>query len=411
MARLRRCWDDLPQDLAALVATRLPFFADAIRMSAMCRSWRAGALQERPRPRPPQLPWLLLPYRRVCEHPPRGVRVAGFFCVEDFLTRRFKIPTDTGGARFFGSYPGGWLFVACGQTSGHTIFNLHNHHREKLPDAILSTELLPGPGAVVIQRPSAPTDVGVIMLAATLSCSPVPRQDCVAAAIIALLIPPDFPKRIAMWRMGSQQISCWFPQSDVDPQSDVGRRFDVEDLMFYNGRFHFLTSEGNLILCEPLFQKDAPLEQLQGAIEARQFVPVIFGRGHVKARYLVVSRGELLMVVRIAPTAEKPSCTFRIFQADVDEGRWNELYELDGRMLFVGRGSSRCYEAEHYSGWAGVYYHDECYNETSMIHGGKDREYPTSDNGIWSGPPENVLTFVYRALAPSLYSSPVWFHP
>ncbi|CAL4925402.1 unnamed protein product [Urochloa decumbens] len=401
MARPRRCWDDLPEDLAALIASRLPFFPDAVRMSAMCRSWRAGALQGLPRPHPPQLPWLLLPYRRVCEHPRRGVRVARFFCVADFLARRFKLPMDTGGARFFGSYPGGWIFIARGQSSGHILLNAHSHDRVELPDTTLPTAILPGPGAVLIQHRSTSRDLGVILLAATLSSSPVPRANCVAAAIVAL-VTPGFPRRIVIWRIGSQRISCCYDA-----------KVDLEDVVFYNGQFHFITSGGHLLLVEPVFEEDGPLEQLQGVIQYHRFRGARFEYSHIKGRYLAVSRGELLMVVRLSLADQKLTSTFRVFQADFADGQWNELYGLDGRMIFVGRGSSRCYEAEHFGGWEGVYYHDECFGDVDMIHGVQEarRKYPSSDNGIWSGPPDNILTFVYRALAPSLYSCPVWFYP
>jgi hypothetical protein len=69
----------------------------------------------------------------------------------------------------------------------------------------------------------------------------------------------------------------------------------------------------------------------------------------VRARYLVVSRGELLMVVRLAAHHHVPTSSFKVFRMiiiepddngeDADEytRTWIELGELCGRMLFVGR--------------------------------------------------------------------------
>ncbi|EEC69167.1 hypothetical protein OsI_38131 [Oryza sativa Indica Group] len=62
-------------------------------------------------------------------------------------------------------------------------------------------------------------------------------------------------------------------------------------------------------------------------------------------RYLVESRGKLLMVVRLGDRepGRLPTTTFRVFEREDElfNNSWIKLPDLGGRMLFVGRGCSR----------------------------------------------------------------------
>jgi hypothetical protein len=118
---------------------------------------------------------------------------------------------------------------------------------------------------------------------------------------------------------------------------------------------------------------------------------------HIVGRYIVPSRGELLMVVRLSSYsygAGGETTKFRIYKmtvADMGEGEddpvrchWNELGSLAGRMLFIGRGCSRCYEASDYPRLTeGVYF---CDGRTSFYAEGivNNLEVPCSDTGRWS---------------------------
>jgi hypothetical protein len=148
----------------------------------------------------------------------------------------------------------------------------------------------------------------------------------------------------------------------------------------------------------------------------------------VRARYLVVSRGELLMVVRFAPDPELPTSAFKVFNAvgphlPEEDGNsslvwyrysWSELDSLGGRMLFVGRGCSRSYETADYPGSKdGIYFVDDrsFYDEQIMFRGVDERQYPCSDTGKWTqGPPPNVERF-FPEQGPSNHSSPAWLLP
>ncbi|RCV16464.1 hypothetical protein SETIT_3G140300v2 [Setaria italica] len=153
--------------------------------------------------------------------------------------------------------------------------------------------------------------------------------------------------------------------------------------------------------------------------------------------YLVVSRDELLMVVRLTSGANKLPSAFRVFRAlrpvqdaeeVVDEDgeddqvaeaddqgeeieypwSWGELDTLEGRMLFVGRGCSRSYEVAQYPGFEdGIYFSDDrcSYNGEVMF---QHRHYPCGDNGRWSEGPPSRAHRCFPVQGPSNYSHPVW---
>uniref|UniRef100_J3M9V9 KIB1-4 beta-propeller domain-containing protein n=1 Tax=Oryza brachyantha TaxID=4533 RepID=J3M9V9_ORYBR len=152
---------------------------------------------------------------------------------------------------------------------------------------------------------------------------------------------------------------------------------------------------------------------------------------HVAARYLVESRNELLMVVRLTPHPGKPTSAFRVFQMvrlrdrlrltvdifdDTAEYTWNELHELDGRVLFVGRGCSRSHQVADHAGFEeGFYFLDD----GSFSDGDKDEllpqnsdqlQFSCTDSGRWAAPTRQIESF-FPEQAPSNFSPPVWILP
>ncbi|CAL4901743.1 unnamed protein product [Urochloa decumbens] len=385
----RRSWANLPADLVAEIARCLPCVADRVQAARACRTWLQGVLMG---PYPLQLPWLLLPHQSAAALPPGATRTASFFCVLCNRTHRVAVPNHTGGARFFGAYPGGWLFLAYGQSCGHGLINLRTREGLDLPDEAI------GWGGLASRHP-------IFIRVAILSAQPAaPLEGCVAAAIVTDLTPRYFfgPPRITLWRMGSRLGSCLF-------------QFEAEDVIYHDGAFHFLSDEGDLLVCWPEFQDEAPLERLQVRQEIRSMQGYVLNNG---ARYLVESRGELLMVLRVQPPEEVTS-QFRVFRImqeqapDDDQAHdvWTELPALDGRMLFVGRGCSRSFEAADFPGTQeGVYFLDDgSFHAAPMIcYGYGPRQYGCCNNGVWSGPPDHVRNW-FPGQRPSTYSSPVWF--
>lgn len=113
-------------------------------------------------------------------------------------------------------------------------------------------------------------------------------------------------------------------------------------------------------------------------------------RDHVLGRYIVPSRGEVLMVIRLSSCGvggeTTKLCIYQMIVILMGKGeddparcRWNELGSLAGRMLFIGRGCSRFYEAsDHPRLKEGVYFCDgrRSFNAEDIV--------PCSDTGRWS---------------------------
>ncbi|RLM58187.1 uncharacterized protein C2845_PM18G03890 [Panicum miliaceum] len=93
---------------------------------------------------------------------------------------------------------------------------------------------------------------------------------------------------------------------------------------------------------------------------------------------------------------------------------WSELHALDGRVLFVGHGCSRSYEARQYPPdfKDGIYFLDDGeFYDAAVIFGignGNQRRYPCSDNGKWS---DGHVQRCFPRPDPSDHSAPVWLLP
>lgn len=118
----------------------------------------------------------------------------------------------------------------------------------------------------------------------------------------------------------------------------------------------------------------------------------------VTTRYLVGSRGELLMVVRLVTlcpgqVVSLQAGAFQVYQMmqhlnDVGlvELAWAEMPRLDGRMLFVARGCSRSYEVADFSGFGfqdGIYFLDDANSDcvAVMVQHPPLWRYTCNDNG------------------------------
>jgi hypothetical protein len=68
------------------------------------------------------------------------------------------------------------------------------------------------------------------------------------------------------------------------------------------------------------------------------------------SRYLVESRGKLLMILRLFRPKRRRE--FRIFEMNLAAGgskaSWEELHALPGRVLLLGRGCSRAFEVSQF---------------------------------------------------------------
>ncbi|XP_052156936.1 uncharacterized protein LOC127774690 [Oryza glaberrima] len=423
----RRRWAAADDDVLHEVARRIPCELDRRHMSRVCNSWRVAlAKLEAPAP-PPPLPWLALP------ESDDGLPATVSCILSGCRAHAFSVLQGAHGARYFGSYDGGWLFIAVGgQARRQALLNLKIDGFQTLDLPNLARVNSVYPNEV---NPNGDREMAIV--AATLSCQPT-EQGCIVAGIIEsspnLVAVGHVTRSIAFWRMGDQVVLPVFWALEKD--NPLMWLEEVEDLLCHNGAFHFLTRVEDVLACEepPVFYRDSvslvPVNMF--------FLPRVHDEDEtVLARYLVGSGKKLLMVVRLASGRgqRRTTSAFRVFQKEkfntVEEDEpsqnrsahfeyyWSELDldELDGRMLFVGRGCSRSYEAGdgRYPGMGeGVYFLDDP-SIHQMISGDAPKQpYLCSDNGKWSKAPTDPQGQVERCFperGPSIHSPPVWILP
>ncbi|XP_040380506.1 uncharacterized protein LOC102703126 [Oryza brachyantha] len=393
---------------------RLPCLVDRRHMGQVCHSWREAV---GPRQHPPErpLPWILVP------------RADGpsFSCVLGGCGGHGfdGVPDVARTARYFGAYDGGWVFLAFHQIIHHAVLSLRDvRGRFRLPDFARQDIAVRDFG-----RPVPVRNIAMIMVAATLS-SPPEDEHCVGAAII-IYWPLEFGRRAhAFWRMGHEYAVMGHGPEDINEPA-------LEDVIHRNGAFHFLTEEENLhVFRVSEFHDDGNKGNILKVAPKviRRFSPGKrnYGRRAAVVRYLVESRGSLLMVVRLVshPRPEPPTtAAFRVFEMVEPQRRdsmctWKELKSLGGRMLFVARGCSRSYEVADYPGAEfndGVYFLDDgrIYHEGTLFRTRRDVwQYPCRDSGKWLPVAEAVpappcVDNFLPEQGPSIYSPPVWLLP
>ncbi|OEL24657.1 hypothetical protein BAE44_0014323 [Dichanthelium oligosanthes] len=409
--------ENLPDDIQRRILSRIPCIADRGRMSLVCHAWRGLIRKQRnqfvpllPRPRP--LPWLLLP----ALFPDGSARAA---CVLSGCGVHHGLNITPLGARCFGSHDGGWLFLDDGREP-----------RVHKAVHIRSGNVCDLPGELRRRNDPYPHRYRMVIHAAALSSSPEDANYVGAAIVTSWRLPAPGPGALAAVPPRRRCVALWVKDSgvamDFVPHGDEITALHVEDVLYlhHGGAFLFLTKGEHISVCTPIRLQHALTAQWQ----AIGFRPRgrLYGQ-YVVARYLVVSREELLMVVRFSPHPSQPTSKFMVFQvtkrempdADADANfpvawypyTWSELHSLDGRMLFVGHGCSRSYEASQYPGFKdGIYFLDDGeFYDTAMIFGNSNvRRYPCSDNGKWS---EGRVQRCFPRSDPSNRSAPVWLLP
>jgi hypothetical protein len=395
-----RPWGDVPDNILVRVSALLSCRADRVHMACVNRQWRAavtGQGRGRPRPRmlpplpplPLQLPWLIFP----------STEAPTFYSP---LSRRYhrltRLPPDVRRARFCGSGDGGWLVLALNSRNAHTLYNLNSGDRIPLPPGFTSP---------------SDDELPLVVRAATLSAAPSPNPYMVAAIVVVAT-----RSTAAFWSEGSES---WF---------STGRYLRVrpQDAIYYGGAFYFVTAREGVVSFRPVYgpNRNVNLERVDYRMQQRadydDDIGFVAGMGTMR-RYLVESRGRLLMVVRYI-YHEDGTQMFRLFSFRVMEpvvnvqsprATWESLDDtLDGRMLFLGPGCSRSFEVARYDGFQDqesmIFYLDEGFVSLPSRHSG--RLYSFTDIGWYSM--EDMITERWpqgRRPTRSDNAPPTWWLP
>lgn len=326
-------WSDgLPPELLDIILRYLTCRADRIYFAAVCRTWRSAA-QVHKAP-PCQLPCLLLP----------SPVTPSFVSLHSGATRRIYLPESVRAARLCGSHEGGWVALASDQWRGYAAVNLCSGAKVPLPDRLRI------PSARWID-PAC--EHHMIIRTVTFSGTPS-TEGCLAAAHVSSA------SNIAFWRTGMDQhwIAC---RRGVDV---------IQDIIYYKEGFHVLSNTEDVVVYTPKVSGGwyAPLVMSRTSylVEKRaDYKPdSLLPKSHSMSRYLVESRGKLLMVLRLFRPKRRRE--FRIFEMNLAGGgsesaSWVELHALPGRVLLLGRGCSRAFEVSQFDRLpvGNIYYLDD----------------------------------------------------
>ncbi|XP_014755908.2 uncharacterized protein LOC104583955 [Brachypodium distachyon] len=327
-------WATLHEDILGLIFRSLPTLNDRVYTSAVCRHWRSVAVQ---RENQPELPWLLMPSTASTSH----------FRVFGGSTHQEK-PLHVPGARFCGSFPGGWFVVQLHAPRGrYALLNLPTGEQIALPDnmeapvrsnsGIQHNNLYPVLAIHAAVRSTAPTPDGAYIVAALTSSQ----------------------TNIAFWRPG---MAHWSPLL----HTEVDRRASWADEMIPTADGSMEDIDGMLTMSRAGIRIDT-----QRAPRAEE--PV--------ARYLVLSGENLLIVRRFASLPVAPDVmglhVIRIAREEEGNLRQRNCWGLPGRVLFLGRGCSRAYTTAVHTNPGGYIY----FLDADRFPGSTTIGYHCSDTG------------------------------
>ncbi|KQJ93710.1 uncharacterized protein LOC112271515 [Brachypodium distachyon] len=350
MASAFETWASLNQDVLGRIFRSLPTLTDRVYASAVCKHWRFVAVQTENQPA--ELPWLLMPSTGRTFH----FRVFGGSTHQE---NSEHVPV---GARFCGSFPGGWFVVQLHAPRGrYALLNVPSGNQIALPDNMEA----PVRSNSGIQHSNLYPVLAIH--AAVLSAAPTPDGAYIVAALTS------GKTNVAFWRPG---MAHWSPPL----HTEVGRRASwademiptatedgfMEDVVHYRRGdfecFYVLTSTEFVYNYEPVITEDGALTMRRTctAPTARMFRGVGGAGAGSIARYLVVSGKDLLIVRRFASLPVAPN-VIRLHVVRLQD-RQGARYTLNcwdmppGQLLFLGRGCSRAYTTGVYTKPGGYIY-------------------------------------------------------
>ncbi|KAF6991972.1 hypothetical protein CFC21_009011 [Triticum aestivum] len=318
-------WSALPLDLAGLVLSLLPEYADRARFAAVCPQWRAVARQQ---PQTPPLPLLTLPD-------------GTFYSL--LSGKPFRFP----GCGFAGyeSVCGSWLVFS--RDDGCFLVNPFSGATVTLP-ALSNVRLRP-PNAVAKWSGHESAKIAdpyiTWMHMNTSEQLHISKLLMCSANLVAALVGIGHTSQILMCQPGALSWSV--------RAYDQCKRF--EDMTFYQGKLYAIADDENLLvvnISQDHSTGDPQVSRIGQVIEGEPWHPAVFEDNTMRCKklYLVESHGVLLMARRTilcrvpgpGVRGEVVAGRFEVFKADFEHSRWVKVSTVGAdQVLFLGRRCSR----------------------------------------------------------------------
>uniref|UniRef100_A0ACD5XP75 Uncharacterized protein n=1 Tax=Avena sativa TaxID=4498 RepID=A0ACD5XP75_AVESA len=341
-------WSGLPPELAGLVLRRLPILADRTRFGSVCRHWRHAVRQQAPA-LPPAFPWII----SFCGRKYRSIQQDGQV---HRLLRSSQLTACWGSSENWLLLTGPW----------------HPNKNSTFLENPLSRAIIQLPGQL---RP----DDGfpeLWCLQKFIVCS----NDLIVATTLT-----TSPPLVACYRPGT---SSWSTSSHAGGDSESY----YQDIAVYRGDIYAITRGGDLFAHEVSVDSTGHGETTT-TVSVSAAKRVIKGSDTCDAvavsRFLVVSRGRLLMVNHEKRFGVLEGSVFKVFEADVEMSRWSMLTSIgDQVVLFLSRRCSKAIPAsshdEYLCGGNRIYFLDQplygpdkCRSESGLVSCGM---YDMRDN-------------------------------
>lgn len=360
---------DLPLDMYThIVSLVVPSAIPRNNIASLSHSWRlASGIC-----RIPQLPWLLIP--RTCpesSQPVSGAVSESVYCLKCSHTHRIHLRRILRGSMHIGSPRPEWIMVAINHIYDHVLLNVRTGHSITIAENFYKRAL--------------DRRCRMLIRTATLSSGAIDATNCFVASLSTIFLP-------AVWS-GRSLVSFSRLGSSFSTEGIFG---EFEDVIWFRESFYTISRGANIVVSTP----DTTIEEPGFLVNFAQFLLASLGLnepvpGYLVSRYLVESRGQLLMISWYSPKCAELTSCFHVHKLQHihlvgrsgDIISYNQVNDLTGRILFAGRGSPCSYETkDHPDIEEGVYFHnDRSFSVWRMIYYGanSNRRYPLNDNGHW----------------------------
>lgn len=298
-------WGELPCDLIKqIVKDHLSCGIDRLRLSWINPHWGKTIRDMKL----PELPWMLLP----------SSSTPMFFEPVTRCLHKIWLPAALKSGLLCGSW-GPWVFISIEDPQPQfTLYNLCNGEKRGRIDLLVT----------ILDKQGVTHRAWVEM--AALSRPPSTAGYTVAAVVH---IGQSLDYTIATWEFKE------------DHWTEIGSAADgVLDILFYQGSFHFLTSNEDLIRLVP---EGPSFRMVRYHVELRSSKPLDDDyeaqEGTMLRRYLVESTaGHLLFAVKKTHCSKRTVDikVFRLSADDAGQATWVHYKNTAGEMIYLGQASS-----------------------------------------------------------------------